>query len=120
MINIIVKKETNQNNNEVVIKRILIKGHADYAEYGKDIVCSSVSSMVILAINIIGEIDKNAIKYTQKDSYTQSHEPNTSLIEIVNLMNNEGANKVLKTLVNMLKQLANDYPENIRIRNEEN
>ena len=44
---------------------ILITGHALYADYGKDIVCSAVSSIVITTINGIISIDNNAIKYEE-------------------------------------------------------
>ena len=40
------------------IDLIKILGHAMYDEYGKDIVCSSVSSIVITTVNGIYEIDK--------------------------------------------------------------
>ena len=33
------------------IDRIDILGHADYEEYGKDIVCSSVSSIMTTTVN---------------------------------------------------------------------
>lgn len=33
-----------------------ISGHADYADYGKDIVCAAVSSAVYMAVNTITDI----------------------------------------------------------------
>ena len=33
--------------------KIIISGHASFDEYGKDIVCASVSSIVITSINAI-------------------------------------------------------------------
>ena len=41
--------------------KIVITGHAGYDDYGKDIVCASVSSIVITTINAIIDIDDNAI-----------------------------------------------------------
>ena len=43
--------------------KVIIKGHANYADYGKDIVCASVSSIVITTVNGILEIDREAITY---------------------------------------------------------
>lgn len=43
MINIMIK-ETGEN------KGLLLKGHANYDEYGKDIVCASVSTIFQLAV----------------------------------------------------------------------
>lgn len=42
---------------EVPVK-FIIDGHADYAEYGEDIVCASVSSATMMAVNGITEIVK--------------------------------------------------------------
>ena len=44
--------------------KISIKGHSGYDVIGKDIVCASVSSIVITSINAIIRIDEKAISYT--------------------------------------------------------
>ena len=98
MIKINVKKENN------IIKSIEVKGHAEYADYGKDIVCSAVSSIVTTTINDILTLDKNAIKYITDDGN----------VTITNL-DNEIANKLLNTMLNTLSDLATSYPKNIRI-----
>ena len=46
--------------------KIIIKGHADYDDYGKDIVCASVSSIVITTVNAKLEIDRDAEIYKEK------------------------------------------------------
>ena len=43
-------------------KNISIKGHALYSDFGRDIVCSAVSSIVITSINGILGIDKDSVK----------------------------------------------------------
>ena len=98
MIKINVKKENN------IIKSVEVKGHADYADFGKDIVCSAVSSIVTTTINDILTLDKNAIKYITDDGN----------VTITNL-DNEIANKLLNTMLNTLSDLATSYPKNIRI-----
>ena len=42
-----IKLEKNNDN----IKNIIIKGHALYDDYGKDIVCASVSSTIITSVS---------------------------------------------------------------------
>ena len=42
-------------------KEIIITGHANYDSYGKDIVCSSVSSIVVTTVNAIISLDKDAM-----------------------------------------------------------
>lgn len=83
---------------------IKISGHADYADYGKDIVCASVSSICYTTINGILNIDKNAIKYTDGKVLT---------IEI--LKNDDIVNKLINNMITLLKELAKEYPKNIKI-----
>ena len=46
---------------------IIVSGHANYKEYGNDIVCASVSSIIYTTINGILNINKEAIKFTDND-----------------------------------------------------
>ena len=61
MIVVNIKKKDN------LINEIIIKGHAKYDEYGKDIVCASISSIVITTINALLRIDQDSIKYQESD-----------------------------------------------------
>ena len=97
-----IKINVERKNN--IIKSVEVKGHADYADFGKDIVCSAVSSIVTTTINDILTLDKNAIKYITDDGN----------VTITNL-DNEIANKLLNTMLNTLSDLATSYPKNIRI-----
>ena len=62
MIKVLVIKEQDK------LKSISIKGHAMYDEVGKDIVCASVSSLVISTINNILSIDNTIIDVEQNDN----------------------------------------------------
>ena len=53
---------------EIKDNLITIKGHAGYDDKGKDIVCASVSSIVITTINAIVEINPEAIDYSDLDN----------------------------------------------------
>ena len=53
MIRVLVSKKDNN------IIKVDVLGHADYDQYGKDIVCSSVSSIVTTTVNAILMFDKN-------------------------------------------------------------
>ena len=91
------------------IKKINIKGHADYDDYGKDIVCSSVSSITITTVNAILMFDKNYISYNEKkDNF-----------EIVINENNDITDKLIKNMINLLTELSQDYPKNIKIEEED-
>ena len=86
------------------IKEIKISGHANFADYGKDIVCAAVSTMVTTTINNILAIDNDAIKYVDSDGYI-----------LISNEDNEIADKLLNNMLDMLNDLAKDYPNNIKI-----
>ncbi len=85
--------------------KIEISGHAYYDDIGKDIVCASVSSIVITTINAILEIDEDSIFYEDLD--------NKILIEI--LKEDKIVKKLINNMVFMLEGLEKDYPKNIKI-----
>ena len=87
---------------------IIISGHARYDEYGKDIVCASVSSIVTTSVNAILSFDHKLIKYNVREG----------LISIKILIHDDTTDTLLKNMINMLEELANDYPENIKIERE--
>lgn len=84
---------------------ITIKGHAGYDNKGKDIVCASVSSIVITTINGIIEIDPDAIDYSDLDNE----------IIIRKLKEDETVNKLLKNMILLLESLEKDYKDYIKI-----
>ncbi len=88
-----------------LIERLSIKGHADYDTLGKDIVCAAVSSIVTTTINNIIALEENTIKYDTKEDN----------VCITVLRNSDVTNKLLNVLIDMLKELATDYPQNIKI-----
>lgn len=90
------------------VNSIIITGHADYAEYGKDIVCSAVSSIVITTVNAIFSFDTDYISYDEKkDKF---------VIEIK--FHNELVDTLIANMLNMLQEIEKDYPRNIKIRKE--
>ena len=101
MIKVRVKKDND------IITSIKCSGHADFDEYGKDIVCASFSTMVIVSINLILEFDEKAISYTD-----------TNNLEIVNIKKDNITNTVLNNLVNMMYELKESYDKNIDIKEE--
>ncbi len=87
------------------IKNFKVKGHANYEEYGKDIVCASVSSIVIVSSNLALKYNDKAIKFTQKEG----------LIDVDVLVFNDIINTVFINMIESLKELEKDYKRNIKI-----
>lgn len=102
MLKIVVSKKNNKFN------KINLLGHADYSNYGKDIVCSSASSIMITTINAIMMFDKTYITYEEKKDQF--------LIKINK--NNEIVDNLIQNMINMYKELEDDYPNNIKIEEE--
>ena len=89
-----------------VINNITISGHACYDELGKDIVCASVSSIVITTINGILSIYPDSLDYIDEEGY----------IKISVKMHNEVVDILIQNMLNLLKELEKDYNKYIEIR----
>ena len=94
---------------EVHKDNISIHGHAMYDDYGKDIVCAAVSSIVMTSVESIASLNKEAIDLEEdKDKITiiiNEHDTNTD--------------KLIDTMIDLLKELEKKYPKNIKITNKE-
>ena len=102
-----IKVEIIRNNNN--IKKISILGHTMYDEYGKDIVCASVSTLVISTVNNILSINSNTIKVEQSDSK----------IIIEYILKDNIIDILINNMISNLNTLANNYPKNIKIIDKE-
>ena len=87
------------------VNKIKITGHALYSDYGRDIVCSAVSSIVITTVNGILKIDNSSIKVDEKDG-----------ISIEVLKNDKVTLSLLDNMIKLLKELNLKYPKNIKIK----
>ena len=94
MIKVEVKKDT-----------VIIKGHALYDDYGKDIVCAAVSSTVITTVNAILLIDKDSINVDENNGVTINILKHTEVVD-----------KLIENMINLLTELQSDYKDNINIR----
>lgn len=88
---------------------ISISGHANYEEYGKDIVCASVSSLVISTINNIISIDNDSINVIKNDNNILINDIKDSYI----------SNILLNNMIKYLEEITIKYPKNIKIVREE-
>lgn|SRR5690554_5220364 len=86
------------------IKEIIIKGHALFSNYGNDIVCASVSTMIILTVNAITKLDgKDNIKKEIKDGF----------FNLTVLNNNKTIKGLLENLLYSLNDLSEQYPNHL-------
>ena len=89
--------------------KIIITGHANYDLYGKDIVCASVSSIVITSINACLRIEAKSLAYKEeKDKFT---------IDIIS--DNNNILLIIENMIQMLEELALTYKKNIKVIKED-
>lgn len=87
--------------------KIEIKGHAKFAEFGQDIVCAVVSSIVITTINGILRTDPESIEYQESNSKI-----------VIKILKNVQKNELIINMLDLLNQLEKKYPKNIKIKQE--
>ena len=88
---------------------ISISGHANYDDYGKDIVCSAVSSVVMCSVEAIATFDETAID-VKKDK---------DKLDIIINKKDEITLKLINNMLNCLKEIEKQYPKNIQINDRE-
>ncbi|MBQ8871549.1 MAG: ribosomal-processing cysteine protease Prp [Bacilli bacterium] len=98
MIKVNVNKKDNQ------IDSIVLSGHAMYDDYGKDIVCASVSSIVITTVNAIIRINNDAIEYRQDDD-----------LVITIKLHDKVTDLLIENMLELLTELEKQYKKNIKI-----
>lgn len=88
------------------IDGVIISGHANYDVIGKDIVCSSVSSIVITTVNGIHLID---------NEYLSIIEEKDKLTLTIN-KENDTCMKLIKNMLSLLSELEEQYPKNLSVK----
>lgn len=86
------------------VKSLTVSGHANYDQYGKDIVCAGVSAVVTGGINAL-ESEIESIKIINED--------NKLGVEVIN--SNEKIQIILNTILIQLKTIENSYKKYIKI-----
>ena len=75
-----------------------------YDDYGKDIVCASVSSIVITTVNAIIRINNDAIEYRQDDD-----------LVITIKLHDKVTDLLIENMLELLTELEKQYKKNIKI-----
>lgn len=99
------------------IKSVTVSGHANYSEYGEDIVCAAVSSQIISVENSlqllldhqleteVDELQGGFVKITMPDELTRSQAHDSQVL--------------LKHLYLAYQVLADNYPEYIQLKSHQ-
>ena len=84
---------------------ITICGHANSAEYGKDIVCASASSIIYTTLNALKRINQDSVDVIDNKDMT-----------IKVLGSDEITLSLVDNMMELLKELEKDYPKNINVK----
>ena len=91
------------------IKKITFKGHANYDDYGKDIVCAAVSATYLCTANAILSLNSNSIEITNKEN-----------LQVITVKEFDNITiSLLNNMINCLESLQKQYPKNINLDKEE-
>ncbi len=91
------------------ITKVEVSGHAEMAEYGYDIVCASVSSLVIAAINGLEEYVQTDVKANVENGIT-SLEVNED-----DPLRSTQAQAILNTLYIAMLGLEDEYEDYVEV-----
>ena len=97
-------------DNSGSIVRFECSGHTDYADSGSDIVCASVSAAVYSAINGIDKLLGVDFGYEKRDGYLFFVLPNE-----IGMTERKYINILLESMCLFLRELAEQYPDNVEI-----
>lgn len=85
--------------------RIKIRGHAEFAELGKDIVCAGVSTLVQTLIQSVEELTTDKITYSMSPGK----------VDIKFWCLSDNSKVLIDAFFIGIKQIADNYPENVRV-----
>lgn len=90
------------------IKKIIVKGHANYAECGRDIVCAGISTLLMTGALASKELLKIDILKEIQDGKL--------ILEVPDNVVDDRLQTILQTVVIGLRDIESGYPKNICIK----
>ena len=85
-----------------------IEGHSGYAEAGKDIVCASVSSMVLLFVNTVNDVFQADFDFRTDDE--------KALFVFTLKKEDAKVSEAIATLKACISSVEEDYPKFVKVR----
>lgn len=84
---------------------ITICGHANSADYGKDIVCAAVSTVVYTTVNALKRISSSSIEFEDNKE-----------MKITVLGKDEITKALIDNMMELLYSIEEDYPKNVNVK----
>ena len=99
-----IKIQINKTNNKY--SSLLVSGHSNYDEHGKDIVCAGVSAVVTGGLNALIIENKKKISYRVNDGYV-----NVDVLDI----DDDKLQIIMDVIVVQLKTIEESYKKYVKI-----
>ena len=99
-----IKIQINKTNNKY--SSLLVSGHSNYDEHGKDIVCAGVSAIVTGGLNALIIENKKKISYRVNDGYV-----NVDVLDI----EDDKLQIIMDVIVVQLKTIEESYKKYVKI-----
>ncbi|EHS56082.1 ribosomal-processing cysteine protease Prp [Paenibacillus kribbensis] len=96
------------------IQGFSIKGHANYAKSGEDIVCAGVSAVTVGTVNSIGALTDVEMETEMENGFLSAYFPPES-----HHVTNAQVQLLLESMVIMLTSIAESYGRYIQIENKQ-
>ncbi|WP_431087300.1 ribosomal-processing cysteine protease Prp [Paenibacillus sp. 8b26] len=96
------------------IQGFSIKGHANYAKSGEDIVCAGVSAVTVGTVNSIGTLTNVDMESEMENGFLSAYLPPEIHHEA-----NAQVQLLLESMVIMLTSIAESYGKYIQIENKQ-
>ncbi|MBQ8293189.1 MAG: ribosomal-processing cysteine protease Prp [Bacilli bacterium] len=85
-----------------------ISGHAEYGNYGEDIVCSSITTAVFTTLNLLD-------KLLNEEDYTLIQNEDKGLIDFKLNKTSKLSLLIIQNLLDILINIEEQYPQNLKI-----
>jgi uncharacterized protein len=107
MINVTIEKELSEN-----IRSFEMKGHAEFAEHGKDLVCAAATAVSFGSVNAIASLTKVVpdVKQGQDGGFLK-----VLLPQNLDSKTNEQVQLIVQAMIVSLQTIEQDYGQYIKI-----
>lgn len=95
-------------NNENKPYAFRISGHAEYGNYGEDIVCSGITTATFTTLNLLDKLLK-------QEDYTLIQNEDTGLIDFKLNKTDDLSLLIIQNLLDILINIEEQYPQNLKI-----
>lgn len=96
---------------QVLVKRkddvlisIEVEGHADFANYGNDVVCAAISAVMFGSLNALTSFKLDDARIIMNNAFIK-----------INLINDRDIQTVARTMLIQLQTIQESYPDYIKI-----